>query len=115
MAKDTKPTPAQIEQMRAEVAQYDAEQAEAARVEKETFFAPIKAALDNDCGRALYRALEPLRNAFDGDEYPENANLRIHLDGIVSILPYLYAAAGVELTAPAETAPEATAEASTEA
>jgi hypothetical protein len=115
MAKDTPKTPAQYEEMRAELNQYDAAVEEAKRVAKEAFFAPIKTALDNDCGRALYRALEPLRNAFDGDEYPENANLRIHLDGIVSILPYLYAAAGVELTVPTETAPEATTEASTEA
>lgn len=111
MATKSNPTPAQIEQMRAEVKQYDADKAEAERIEKEAFFAPLKSALDNDCGRSFYASLEALRASFDGDEYSENANFRAHLDAILTIVPNFYAAAGVELTVPVEATPETPAEA----
>ncbi len=109
MTKDTQPTPAQIEQWRAQVNQYDADRAEAKRVAKEAYFEPITSALDNDCGRSFYASLNALRGSFDGDEYPENVNFRAHLDAVLSILPNLYGAAGVALNVAVE--PQATPEA----
>lgn len=98
MAKRTSYTPEQIEEMRAAVAAADAETAEAERLEKKAFFEPLKTALDNERGRSFYNSLVPLANAFDGDEYPENASIRAHLEAIVNILPNLYNAAGVAIT-----------------
>lgn len=102
MAKRTSYTPEQIEEMRAAVAAADAEVAEAERLEKEAFFEPLKSALDNERGRSFYNSLVPLANAFNGDEYPENASIRVHLDAIVNILPNLYNAAGVAIAEVAE-------------
>lgn len=91
-------TPEQIEDMRAAVNAADQAKAEADLLAKETFYAPLKAALDNEGYRAVFNDLHALETSFDGVEYPENDNLRIQIKSAVMILANLASAAGVSLT-----------------
>jgi hypothetical protein len=115
MANKTKPTPAEIEEMRATVAAADAEAAEVKRLAKEAKFEPLKTALDTDAARAFYAKLDALRTAYDDDEYSENANIRAHLNATLTGLPGLFGVMGVQLTPPVDITPEATPETTPEA
>lgn len=94
-----KPTPAEIEQMRADVAAYDAEKAEADRLAREAYMAPLKGIATSDCYRDLYANLLATQDA-----YRDDANIAVHYTALLSVMPNFATAAGVSL-APVITAP----------